>query len=92
MEWSFGLAHDVVRSDDIVEISEVVTVEMSDQHSRQKDRQRTSSGESHHNGTSSVDQNLSCTGFDQRCWASALGVWHWASCTEQNDFHEVSSV
>jgi hypothetical protein len=37
MEWSFGLAHDVVGSDDIVEISEVITVEMGDQHTRQKD-------------------------------------------------------
>jgi hypothetical protein len=31
MEWSLGLAHDVVGGDDIVEISEVITVEMGDE-------------------------------------------------------------
>jgi hypothetical protein len=92
MEWSFCLAHDVVRGDDIVEIGEVVTVKMCDQNTRQKDGQRASSGESHHNCTTCVDQDLSCTGLHQCCWASALGVWHWASCAEQNDFHGVSRI
>ena len=37
MKRSFCLAHDVVRGDDIVEISEVIAMQMSDEYARQKD-------------------------------------------------------
>ena len=83
----FRLAHDVVRSDDIVDVGEVVAVKVSDQNSIQEDGQCSRSGKTHHYRAACVNQDGGVAGLYQGGRTAALWVWHWATCAEQSDVH-----
>ena len=80
---------DPMRGDHVVERTDVIAVQMRDQHASQQGRVRPRCRHPHHDTSTRVDQDMRVTRLDECRRAGAVGVGQRRSGAGQDDVHQL---
>ena len=83
-QWRRLTAHDPVCRDDVIEITDVVRVQVSEYHARQEGGNDADGREAHHDSTSRIAQHVADPPANQGAGAGAVRVGKRTTCSQQN--------
>ena len=83
--------HHPVRRHDVAEVTDVVAVEMGEQHRAEADRKDAGGGESQHDPASAVEQQGGPTAAQQGRWARPVRTRQRTARAQQGDLHRADS-